>query len=197
MFICLAAIRIPTEEKITAVNAGANYLALGAQSGHLLLYKLYIKGINLTKFVWAKKVCGKYVSECAWSPLNTAKLATASYGRGISLFECRSDMDIAELGYLEGHKGVTFVKWSNESEHRLVSAGFDGQVRVWDTKTLTCTSLYQSSSIMLCAIFLPSDENYIMCSGKRETIFIFDSRNRMDTPKKCIFTFALHIYMVY
>lgn len=115
--------------------------------------------------------------------MRPTKLAVSCSEAGIFIFDFVSDVEIANVGELVGQKGVPYVKWSNESEYKLVSAGFDGTVRVWDVATLTCTSLYQYDCVMYSAIFMPSDENFIICSGRYETLHIFDSRLHTHTPK--------------
>lgn len=113
--------------------------------------------------------------------MRPTKLAVSCSEAGIFVFDFVSDTEITNVGELVGQKGVPYVKWSNESEHKLVSAGFDGTVRVWDVATLTCTSMYQYDCMMYSAMFMPSDENFIMCSGRYETLHIFDSRLHMHT----------------
>lgn len=115
--------------------------------------------------------------------MRPTKLAVSCSESGIFVFDFVSDKEVTNVGELVGQKGVPYIKWSNESEHKLVSAGFDGTVRVWDVATLTCTSLYQYDCIMYAVMFMPSDENFIMCSGRYETLHIFDSRLHMHTLK--------------
>lgn len=110
-------------------------------------------------------------------------MAVSCSEAGIHVFDFVSDTEVTNVGELVGQKGVPYVKWSNESEYKLVSAGFDGTVRTWDVATLTCTSLYQYDCMMYSAIFMPSDENFIMCSGRYETLHVFDSRLHMHTSK--------------
>lgn len=110
-------------------------------------------------------------------------MAVCTSDGSIHLFECVTNDDgtmrVEDRGQLEGHKqGVTWVKWSNESETRLVSTGFDNSVRVWDTETKECIALSEYTDQMFCAIFLPSDENFVACSGKSETMHIFDIREK-------------------
>ncbi len=86
------------------------------------------------------------------------------------------------IGVLTGHckGGVPSIKWSNEDENKILSTGFDGTVRIWNTKTLECISLYQSRGPTFCATFWPKDENFVICSGYSESLYMFDTRNRMD-----------------
>lgn len=110
-------------------------------------------------------------------------MAVASIDGSIHLFECVTDEDgvmkVEERGILSGHvQGVTWVKWSNESDTRLVSTGFDNSVRVWNTEIAECIALSEYTDKMFCAIFWPSDENLIACSGKSETLHIFDVREK-------------------
>lgn len=92
------------------------------------------------------------------------------------------DGEMKPIGVLKGHckGGVPSIKWSNEDEHKLLSTGFDGTVRIWNTKTLECTTIYQSRGPTFCATFWPKDENFVICSGFNESLYMFDTRNRMD-----------------
>lgn len=87
-----------------------------------------------------------------------------------------------QIGILKGHckGGVPSLKWSNEDENKLLSTGFDGTVRVWNARSLECISLYQSRGPTFCATFWPSDENFVICSGFNESLYMFDTRKRMD-----------------
>ena len=94
-----------------------------------------------------------------------------------------TDTSVVDLGQLEGHKGVTMAKWSNKTEHRLVSSGFDSTIRVWNTESMQCISLYLYSGNMFTATFLPSNEDFILACGQGETIHMFDSKTHMHEPK--------------
>lgn len=80
---------------------------------------------------------------------------------------------------MRGHTlGVTWVEWSNKSENRLISTGFDNSVRVWDTDTAECLAMCEYNDQMYCAVFMPDDENLVAASGKSETMHLFDIREK-------------------
>lgn len=166
--------RLAEDIKVSAVNAGNKYITLGSISGVVYIYKF-----NLKECIWSQKITEKYISECAWSNVTKTKLAASCSDSGITLLECLNDSEVSSVGKLVGHKGVTYIKWSNEYDNKLVSTGFDGTIRVWDTTSLTCISLYQNDFIMNSAIFMPTDENYVICCGLRDSLHIFDTRIHM------------------
>lgn len=84
------------------------------------------------------------------------------------------------MGELAGHNGTTFIRWSNESTNKLVSSGYDGTVRVWNTETRECIAMYQYDFTAYCAMFMPNDENYVMVCGVNETLHIFDCRKHTE-----------------
>ncbi|XP_037035514.1 protein rigor mortis [Bradysia coprophila] len=167
------------DKQISTVVAGKKWLCVGSQDGSVYILKL--NGLEIT---CSSNVSNRYVSDCAWNPNNENILAVSADTPDIHLFDC-SDADngaMNPIGVLKGHckGGVPLVKWSNEDEHKLLSTGFDGTVRVWNTKTLECVSLFQSRGPTFCASFWPKDENFVICSGYNESLFMFDTRNRMD-----------------
>lgn len=92
----------------------------------------------------------------SWSPVNQEKLAVSSSDNSIFILE-RDENGFKTSGKLAGHlSGVTFVKWSSQSEHKLVSASFDHTVRVWDTQTMECIAWSEYENRMFCAAFLPT-----------------------------------------
>lgn len=144
----------------------------------------------------------------AWSTMNPKKLAIASSDNNIFILEDDGN-GFKKTGELSGHQsGVTFVSWSDKSEHKLVSASFDHTVRIWNTQTMECIAWSDYGNKMHCATFLPtgnfflrlnsykhcinqlhiffslpngliSDENFIVCSGLSETMHIFEIEKRL------------------
>lgn len=105
----------------------------------------------------------------------------ASSSQHIYIIEATSDSNDSIKSFEKtsefiAHKNVIWVKWSNQSEHKLVSTGGDHTVRVWNTLTKECIAWSEYDNRMFCAIFMPSDENFILCSGQWETLHCFDIR---------------------
>lgn len=95
----------------------------------------------------------------SWSSVNPDKLAVSSSDNSIFILENDAN-GFKASGKLVGHlAGVTFVKWSSQSDHKLVSASFDHTVRVWDTQTFECIAWSEYENKMFCAAFLPTGES--------------------------------------
>lgn len=160
---------------VSSVSANKKYVAIGTCDGFLKIHTLDHQEI------FTEKLSRKYISEISWSTVNPEKLAVCSAEEKIQIFENVSNdtlkTEFKNVGELIGHEqGLTWVKWSNESEHRLVSTSYDHTVRVWDTQAQNCIALKRYNSKMYCAIFMPSNENFVLCSGQSETLHIFDIR---------------------
>lgn len=154
----------------SSVSANGQYIAVGLANGTLKIFNGQMHEI------WSKQLSKKYISSLAWSPVRPMHLAVASMEDKIHLVEVGSD----EVVDLIGHQsGVACVKWSNQSATKLVSAGFDGSVRVWNTEQKECIAWNRYENRMFCAIFMPTDENYVMSSGQSETVHIFDVREHL------------------
>lgn len=149
----------------SAVNANDEYVAVGLANGAVKVFN------RQWREMLSKQLSKKYISSLAWSQVRPLQLAVASMDDKLHIVEIGSD----EIVELVGHQsGVASVKWSNQSATKLVSAGFDGSVRVWDTAKRECIAWHRYDNRMFCAIFMPTDENYVICSGQSETIHIFD-----------------------
>lgn len=93
-----------------------------------------------------------------WSTVNRSKLAVSTSDNSIYILH-HDGQNFAKIGELTGHQsGVTFVSWSGQSEHKLVSTSFDHTVRVWDTQTMDCIAWSEYANKMQCAAFLPTGE---------------------------------------
>lgn len=84
------------------------------------------------------------------------------------------------MGELQTTNGTTYVKWSNESGNKLVSSGYDGTIRVWNTDTRECIAMNIYPTQMMCTMFMPNDENFVMACGYNETVHIFDCRKHTE-----------------
>lgn len=154
----------------TSVSANDTYVAVGLATGGVKIFDRQLKD------VWAEQLSKKYISSLDWSPISSpVRLAAASMDEKIHIIQIGSDR--VEL---TGHQsGVACVRWSTRSATKLVSAGFDHSVRVWDTEKKVCIGWHQYDNRMFCAMFLPTDENFVLCSGQSETVHIFDVREHL------------------
>lgn len=155
---------------VSVVSVNEIYVAVGLANGSVKIFDRQLHEVS------TKQLSKKYISSLAWSSVRPSQLAVASMDDKCHIIEMDSDT----IDTLVGHQsGVACVKWSNQSATKLVSAGFDGSVRVWDTMTKECIAWYRYENRMFCAIFMPTDENYVICSGQSETVHIFDVRQHM------------------
>lgn len=159
---------------VSSVSSNQTHIAIGLADGDVKILT------DDLKESWSKKISKKYICEIAWNPIHTNKLAIACADDKIVILELNSENNWEIAKELIGHtQTVAFVKWSDKNVNRLVSASFDGSVRVWDIESGDCIAWNQYDNHMFCAIFMPTDENFILCSGKSETMHIFDIRKHL------------------
>lgn len=161
------AVEVIEEGDIYSVGCSADYVALGTNFGCVMVYRPFLRQRILTTRLWCRQLSKRYISELAFSPLKPNRLAVAASDRGIHVFDCNTVQGSEPLLVCEliGHEGVTMVRWSGEHMQRLVSTGFDGTVRVWDVLTAECRALVQFGGVMCSALFMPTDENYVLAVG--------------------------------
>lgn len=166
---------------VTSVSASAKHVVVGLADGEVKVFDLEMNERL------SKRISKKYISEIAWNPFEPEKLAIACADDKIVLMDLGAESGSEVVGELVGHmQTVSFVKWSYKSANRLVSASFDGSVRIWDVETRQCIAWQQYDNHMFCAIFMPTDENFILCSGRSETMHMFDIRKHLvETVGEC------------
>ncbi|CAG4955987.1 unnamed protein product [Colias eurytheme] len=69
-----------------------------------------------------------------WSPLNNS-IITASADRHVRLYDPRSSESLVKTTYTSHTGWVQAVRWSTTSETMFLSAGYDGQVKLWETRS--------------------------------------------------------------
>lgn len=176
---------------VSTVNANENHLFIGTSDGMLRILT------SVHQEIFKEKLSRKYISDVACNPVNVNVIAVSSLEETIHILKNTGtdtkNSEFKKISELIGHKqGVTCLKWSNECENRLVSASYDYSVRVWNTDTQECIAINRYDSKMYCAIFMPGNENFILCSGQSETLHIFDIRTHSDIEEAT--TNGLYIY---
>jgi WD40 repeat protein len=87
--------------------------------------------------------------------------------------------DLAEgrrIGRLDGHRGtVTSVAFDADGG-RLISAGWDQQVRVWDLATGGCTALLAGHAGRVTAAVFAPDGRFAASAGQDQTVRLWDVR---------------------
>lgn len=162
-----------------SVACNGNLMALGSVSGTLSIVDIGKKFYELVK----KKICKKYIGMMSWHG-NT--LAVSSEG-GITLIR-NIEADISELPddsmtKLEGHKGRVFSVRFNKAGNLLASCCASGYVKVWDLETLSAVSSFCIETLAYSAIFLPSNEEILVCGGQDSTVLTFEWRKHPLDPE--------------
>lgn len=124
--------------------------------------------------LFEKKVCKKYVGQMAWFG---NKLAVGTESNILII----NDIDLltgeiidANIQNLVGHcNRVASVRFNKEGT-LLVSCCFGGYVKIWDLKNLECISSFNIKTQVYCAIFLPSNEDIVLCGGLESTILAYE-----------------------
>ncbi|CAG9561978.1 unnamed protein product [Danaus chrysippus] len=114
-----------------------------------------------------------------WSPLNN-NIITASADRHIRLYDPRSTDSIVRTTYTSHNGWVQSVRWSTTKDTLFLSAGYDGQVKLWETRSPK-TPLYDLSGhedkVLCCDWSNPA----LLISGSCDnTLRIFKSKHALQ-----------------
>ncbi|XP_023295717.2 protein rigor mortis [Lucilia cuprina] len=173
---------IPDIDSVACVSLRNNYLFVGTQNGQL---KLYAR-TGSTYFQYELKttldLAPRYISDISWSPIATNKLAVVANANNIHILEFNyetGDLQITRKIEINATKAANgCAKWSNRNENYFLTCGFDGAVRIWDLSNDKnpehFVKIYHCP--MTCGLFLPTDEEVILCSGKSAALEFIDMR---------------------
>ncbi|KAI8119080.1 Protein rigor mortis [Lucilia cuprina] len=173
---------IPDIDSVACVSLRNNYLLVGTQNGQL---KLYAR-TGSTYFHYELKtildLAPRYISDISWSPIATNKLAVVANANNIHILEFNyetGDLQITRKIEINATKAANgCAKWSNRNENYFLTCGFDGAVRIWDLSNDKnpehFVKIYHCP--MTCGLFLPTDEEVILCSGKSAALEFIDMR---------------------
>ena len=157
----------------SSIAVNGDILAVGMGSGDLFIADI----TNDFKVLMTKKICKKYIGMMSWHG-STLVIASES---GITVIKSISaitaEIPDEELLKLEGHKGRVFSVRFNKSGSMLVSCCVSGYVKVWNLSTMTSVASFNMETLAYSAIFLPSNEDFIVCGGQDSTVLTFEWKN--------------------
>lgn len=165
-----------------SVAVNGNIIAIGNGNGDLLFADISKEFYVLLK----KKACRKYVGMMSWHG-DTLAISTEN---GIVLIKA-VDANISELPeekllkLYEGMGRVFSVRF-NKTGSLLVSCCVNGYVTVWDLETLLPLSSFNLDTLAYSAIFLPSNEDVIVCGGQDSTVVTYEWRKLSDVKVELI-----------
>ncbi|BFG06122.1 protein rigor mortis [Drosophila madeirensis] len=159
-------------ERTCLVSVRGPFLFLGSDDGVLQLHERTPDG----KPSWGpalrqSALLSRYITDVAWNPLERNVFAVVGHDKYVIIMEFleaeRNWKTLNTFTASDPRGSITSLKWSNCQKNLLLSFHIEGKVCVWDTldaKKVPLTITYHCP--MWCGMFLPSDENIVMCSGK-------------------------------
>lgn len=163
----------------SSVAVNGNILAVGMGDGDLKIAEIS-KEFNV---LMKKKICKKYIGMMSWHE-NTLAIASESGITIIKNFDASiSDISDESLLKLEGHKGRVFSVRFNKSGTMLVSCCVTGYVKVWDLETMVAVSSFNIETLAYSAIFLPCNEDFVVCGGQDSTVATFEWRKHPESEE--------------
>lgn len=149
-----------------AVNAGI--MAVGNGNGELMIVDINKKFFILMQ----KKISRKYIGMMTWHGNSLAISSEAGITLIKHIDEATKQISDQDLLHLVGHKGRVFSVRFNKTGSLLVSSCVSGYVKVWDVETLTAISSFKIDTLAYTAIFLPTNEDFIVCGGQDSTVML-------------------------
>ncbi|XP_061397386.1 protein rigor mortis [Musca vetustissima] len=175
---------IPNINHVSALSLRNNFLFVGTQNGRLRLYQN-----KSSPFEYELKkeleLSSRYITEIVWSPIALNKLAVTANSNNIHILEFKEEeggnatLSVVRTLEIKSPKAANAcVKWSNRNDNLLLTCGFDGAIRVWDLADESSNErflkLYHCP--MKCGLFLPTDEDVVMCAGMSTSLEFIDMR---------------------
>ncbi|KPI94425.1 Ribosome biogenesis protein WDR12-like [Papilio xuthus] len=116
-------------EAVSAVKWVDFNTLLSSSWDHLLkLWDCELGGIK-------QEIAGnKAFFDADWSPLNNS-IVTASADRHVRIYDPRSTESIVKTTFTSHTGWVQSVRWSTIRDTLFLSAGYDGQVKLWETRS--------------------------------------------------------------
>ncbi|XP_013115871.2 protein rigor mortis [Stomoxys calcitrans] len=176
---------IPDISMVSALSVRNNFLFAGTQNGRLRLYERKCSDQSFQLDYDLKKeleLSSRYITDIVWSPIATNKLAVISNANNIHILKFEDETGsleiVRKIDIKSGKAGNSCAKWSNRNENLLLTCGFDGAIRVWDLSSEanneSFVKLYHCP--MKCGLFLPTDEDVLLCAGTSTSLEFIDMR---------------------
>lgn len=171
-----------------------SFLFIGTEDGFLQLWERKPGADLAFANVRQTPLLPRYITEIAFNPLERNQFAVVGHDKLLYVMEFQEQQRSWSMQHTlrasDPKASITSVKWSNMQAHLLLSFHIEGKVCLWnlnEPKQPPLTITYHCP--MWCGMFLPSDENIIMCSGKAlslELVSIKDAlaRNEMNICSK-------------
>lgn len=151
-----------------SIAVNGEIIAIGTFNGDLLIVDIN----NKFKVLMQKKISKKYIGMITWHSNSLA----ISFDAGITLIKhinvASSEIPDQDLLHLVGHKGRVFSVRFNKSGSLLVSSCVSGYIKVWDVEKLSAISSFRIDTLAYTSIFLPTDEDFIVCGGQDSTVMV-------------------------
>uniref|UniRef100_W8BGC4 Protein rigor mortis n=1 Tax=Ceratitis capitata TaxID=7213 RepID=W8BGC4_CERCA len=178
-------------QNVSSVSVRGGVLYVGTQNGHV---QVYHRSPN-SPYSYIKKqdvpLATRYITEIAWSPIASDHVAVVANSNTIHILKASNGdglLTLVQTITMKPRKAANaWVKWSNHNANEFLTCGFDGCVRVWDLKSTNTNEekfLKQFPCPMTCGLFLPTDEQIVMCAGKSTSLEMFDMRLEQTTMYK-------------
>ncbi|KAH8290425.1 hypothetical protein KR054_002817 [Drosophila jambulina] len=167
------------------LSVRGSFLFIGTDDGMLQLHeRISGTGHSWSPFIRQSALLSRYVCDIVWSPLDSNKFAVAGNDKFIYIME----FEPADRNWKTKHTftanaekaSVTSLRWSHCKVNILLSFHIEGKVCMWNTdepEKPPLTITYHCP--MWCGMFLPSNDNIIMSSGKAISLELIDIKSAL------------------
>lgn len=168
---------VDAQKRTSSIAVKGKFVVLGNEYGEIVLCDID----DRFNVVQKRQVSKKYVGSMVWSGEMLA-VATESNFQLFKKFTAEPIADDDVLTF-ETNSRINDIRFS-KSGKLIVTASNDGLVKVWDIEKCEMISSFALESAAFTAMFLPSNEDFVMCGGQETTVDVFDSRLHNDTNSK-------------
>lgn len=168
-----------------------SFLTIGTEDGFLQLWERKPNAELAFENLRQTPLLSRYITDIAFNPLERNQFAVVGHDKLLFVMEFQAQQRSWSVQHTlmasDAKASITSVKWSNMQAHLLLSFHIEGKVCLWnlkEPKQPPLTIIYHCP--MWCGMFLPSDENIIMCSGKALSLELVSIEDALARNEKTI-----------
>lgn len=169
--------------EINSISTSEKHLALGTSRGDLLICDMSCD----FRVLMQKKLCKKYIGMMSWHGAQKLAISTetgVTLIRDVDKFIATATTTTAPevpeiLTTLSKHKGRVYSVRFNKAGDQVVACCMHGYVDIWSVNDGKLLASMNIETPAYTALFLPTNENTVICGGQDSTVLAFEWQNHL------------------
>lgn len=169
--------------EINSISTSEKHLALGTNRGDLLICDMSCD----FRVLMQKRLCKKYIGMISWHGAEKLAISTET---GVTLIRdvdkfiatattISSEIPDEILTTLSNQKGRVYSVRFNKAGDQIVACCMHGYVDIWNVDDGKLLASMNIETPAYTAMFLPTNENTVICGGQDSTVIAFEWKNHL------------------